>query len=72
MNAATHYAADRRDHGILPVLTNKLAWAGKNELYRLGDGKVAPCGTGSYAMDQSWHMGWLAISATIITGGSRG
>lgn len=68
VNAATHYAADRRDHGILPKLADKLSWAGKSEFYRCGDPKAAPCGTGAYALDQAWHIGWAAISAAIISG----
>lgn len=68
VNAVTHYAADRRDHGVLPKLAKKFAWAGKDKFYALGDGKAAPCGTGAYAIDKSWHIFWLAIAAAIITG----
>jgi hypothetical protein len=24
-------------------------------------------GTGTYALDQSWHIGWLFVAALIIT-----
>lgn len=69
VNAVSHYAADRRGYGILPKLAGKLAWTGKKEFYELGDGKAAPCGTGAYALDQAWHVGWLAFTAAIIAGG---
>lgn len=67
-NAVTHYAADRRDFGVLPKLVDKLSWAGKGEFYRAGDGGAAPCGTGAYVLDQSWHIGCLPIAAAIIAG----
>lgn len=67
-NAVTHYAADRRDHGLLPKLAEKLAFMGKDGFYRFGDPEAAPCGTGAYALDQAFHIGALAITAAIITG----
>lgn len=65
INAVSHYAADRRDHGALPKL---VAWLdrhnfSKGNFYRLGDGMAAPCGTGAYAIDQAWHTGFNAIAA---------
>jgi hypothetical protein len=68
INAVSHYAADRREHGALPKLVDRLGRFGKRGFYELGDGKAAPCGTGTYALDQAWHIGWLAITAAIITG----
>ncbi|MCW2901737.1 MAG: hypothetical protein JWO67_4002 [Streptosporangiaceae bacterium] len=71
VNAVSHYAADRRGYGVLPKLADMLAWTGKDQFYELGDGKAAPCGTGAYALDQSWHVGFLAVAAAIIGGGRR-
>jgi hypothetical protein len=48
---------------------------GKGEFYRLGAPRRGrddnpTLGTGAYALDQAWHVGWLFISALIITGGA--
>ncbi|MFF5265555.1 DUF3307 domain-containing protein, partial [Actinomadura viridis] len=60
VDAVSHYWADRRSTLL------KLAEAvGKGEFARLGDGAAAPAGTGAYALDQSWHIGWLFIAALI-------
>ena len=69
VNAVSHYAADRREHGALPKLVDRLDRFGKRNFYEFGDGKAAPCGTGAYALDQAWHIGWLAITTLIIAGG---
>jgi hypothetical protein len=61
VNAAAHYWADRRS--TLARLADR---CGKGEFYMLGDGKAAPVGTGAYALDQAFHIGCLAITATII------
>lgn len=59
VDAVSHYWADRRT--TLQGLATRL---GKTEFYRLGAGHL---GSGAYALDQSWHVGWLVISALIIT-----
>jgi hypothetical protein len=77
VNAASHYAADRRRP--LLSLAEWLAAAvipGKDEFWHLGAPRPGrddnPCmGTGAYALDQSWHIGWLFIAALIIAGGVR-
>lgn len=69
-NAATHYAADRREHGLLPKLTKRLAFTGKDTFYRAGDGKAAPCGTAAFGLDQTFHDGCRLITALLITGRS--
>ncbi|GII01732.1 DUF3307 domain-containing protein [Planobispora takensis] len=67
VDAASHYWADRR------VTLAALATAiGKRGFYELGASRPgrddAPhLGTGAYALDQSWHIGWLFIAALIIT-----
>jgi hypothetical protein len=70
VSAVTHYIADRR----APLL--KLAQllersTGKATFYRLGaprDGHNdnPSLGTGAYALDQSWHVGWLFVAALVI------
>lgn len=66
VSAITHWIADRRTW--LQVLAERTGHYG---FYRLGtprtDRDDNPClGTGAYALDQSWHIGWLFISALII------
>lgn len=65
VSAVTHYWADRRF---------TLAWLctalGKADFYRLGaprsDRDDNPTlGTGSYALDQSWHYLWLGVAAML-------
>jgi hypothetical protein len=34
---------------------------------RPGTDDAAHLGTGAYALDQSWHVGWLFIAALITT-----
>ena len=70
-DAISHYWADRR------VTLARLAdWLGhtlvpgKGDFYRMGAPRPghddAPhLGTGAYALDQSWHIGWLFIAALI-------
>ncbi|MEU6039754.1 transcriptional regulator [Actinomadura sp. NPDC047616] len=60
LDAASHYWADRRV--TLAALAERV---GKGEFADLGDGVAAPAGTGAYALDQSWHIGWLFIAALI-------
>lgn len=54
ISAATHYWADRRY--TLEALADA---TGKGDFYRRGE----DLGKGSYALDQSWHIGWLAVAA---------
>jgi hypothetical protein len=54
ISAATHYWADRRY--TLEALADA---TGNGDFYRLGE----YLGKGSYALDQSWHIGWLAVAA---------
>jgi hypothetical protein len=67
LDAATHYWADRRTTlaGLARVL-------GKADFYQLGAPRPGHddgphLGTGAYALDQSWHIGWLFIAALLIT-----
>lgn len=70
VDAVSHYWADRRT--TLAALAERL---GKRGFYELGaprpDRDDAPhLGTGAYALDQSWHIGWLFVTALIIAGGA--
>lgn len=62
LDAVTHYWADRRT--TLAALAERVK---KGEFARLGDGAAAPAGTGAYALDQSWHVGWLLIAALVMS-----
>ena len=62
LDAVTHYWADRRR--TLQALAARL---GKGDFARLGDAATAPTGTGAYALDQSWHVGWLLIAALVMS-----
>lgn len=70
VNGVTHYWADRRTTlawlaALLPT-TRRFWMVGAPRPDHPGD---RPClGTGAYHLDQSWHIGWLFISALIIGG----
>jgi hypothetical protein len=65
VSAVTHYWADRRF--TLAALAGAL---GKGDYYELGapreghDDNIT-IGTGKYALDQSWHCGWLGVAAFL-------
>lgn len=66
VNAVTHAWADRRH-----TLARLADLVGKGGFYALGAPRAghddAPhLGTGAYALDQSWHIGWLFIAALVI------
>jgi hypothetical protein len=64
INAGTHYIADRRTP--LQWIAERL---GSGRFWQLGD--PSQClGTGRYALDQSWHHGWILVTALIIGGAS--
>jgi hypothetical protein len=54
LSAGTHYLADRRT-----PLVVMCRWLGKSPVWLTQHG-------GYYAMDQSWHHGWLLIAALLI------
>ncbi|WP_229680398.1 transcriptional regulator [Saccharopolyspora thermophila] len=53
ISAVTHYAADRREHGLMFPLARKTGHAG------FLDRGGAPL------MDQAWHVGALGVSAVV-------
>lgn len=75
VSALTHYWADRR---------TPLRWlaerVGRGRLYALGAPRPGTddqphLGTGAYALDQSWHIGWIAVGALVtalLSGRRRG
>lgn len=65
LSGVTHYAADRRT----PL--RRLAEAtGSGDFYRMGAPRPGrddnPTLGGAYALDQAWHVGWLAATALVI------
>ena len=67
VDAVSHYWADRRT--TLAALADRLGRRlipGKGDFARLGDGMAAPTGTGAYALDQSWHVGWLFVTSLVV------
>jgi hypothetical protein len=66
VSAVSHYIADRRTP--LKRIADAL---GSARFYALGTPRPGrddkPClGTGAYALDQSWHIGFLFVSALLI------
>jgi len=66
VSAGSHYLADRR--APLRWIATRLGMSG---FYNLGAPRPGrddnpSLGTGAYALDQSWHLGWLLIAALII------
>ncbi len=66
VSAVSHYIADRRT-----PLQRLAAWTGSGVFYALGAPRPGPDdnprpGTGAYALDQSYHVLWLFITALII------
>ncbi len=54
-----------------------MARLGKANMVALGqprpdrDDPVNPIATGAYALDQSWHVGWIAAAALVTAALSR-
>lgn len=72
VDAVSHYWADRRT--TLRCLAGLLG-EGKAAFFELGAPRPGrddnpSLGTGAYALDQSWHIGWLFIAALILAGGA--
>lgn len=69
VSGVSHYWADRRS-----TLARLAAVLGKSGFYALGSPRPGrddnpSLGTGAYALDQSWHIGWLWVAALVIAGG---
>lgn len=66
VSAVSHYIADRRT----PLFRLALV-LGSGPFWTLGAPRAGrddnpSLGTGAYALDQSWHIGWLFVTALII------
>lgn len=73
VDAVSHYVADRR--APLRALAALLG-EGKLAFFNLGTPRPGKddnpsLGTGAYALDQSWHVAWLFVTALIMAGGAR-
>ncbi|RKT84162.1 Protein of unknown function [Saccharopolyspora antimicrobica] len=53
ISAVTHYAADRREHGLMMPLARK---TGHGEFLERG---------GAPLLDQAWHIGAIGVSAVV-------
>lgn len=65
VSAVTHYWADRRT-----TLARLAVLAGLAPFHALGAPREGrddnpSLGTGAYALDQSWHWGWLGVAAFL-------
>lgn len=56
VSAITHYIADRRT-----PIARLAAWLRKDPAWLTRGGGLA-------ALDQAWHIGWLAVAALIVAG----
>lgn len=80
ISGATHYMADRREHGLMFWLARKIP--GKANFMKLGvprghEIEDVPAGvkvpldnpqlaTGAWALDQSWHIFWGVFVAALV------
>lgn len=65
VSAVSHYVADRRR-----PLQRLAGWTRRAAFYTLGAPRAdrddnPSLGTGAYALDQSWHIGWLFVAALV-------
>jgi hypothetical protein len=60
VSGLTHYAADRREHGIMFKLARWMPW--KAGFVDFGTGLA----TGAWALDQSWHIFWGVFVAGLL------
>lgn len=70
VSAVSHYVADRRAP-LLRLAELLQPTTGKADFYRLGACRPGhddnpSIGTGAYALDQSWHIGWLLAAALVM------
>ncbi|MER7500417.1 transcriptional regulator [Nonomuraea pusilla] len=74
VDAVSHYWADRaarwedRPDDTLVTLEWLAKKLRKHGFYKLGAGHL---GSGAYALDQSFHVAWLFVTALIIAVGAR-
>jgi len=71
LNAASHYVADRRTPlRQLARLTGRAGYLQHATVVRRPDGAAQDTGpgTGLFHLDQSWHYGWIFVSALLAAG----
>lgn len=66
VSLVTHYTADRRT-----PLRRVAEWTGSARFYALGTPRPGrddnpSLGTGAYALDQSWHVGFIFVAALVM------
>jgi hypothetical protein len=75
VDAASHWWADRRSTLVwLAGRVERAGINGKSQFHAIGAPRPGhddnpSLGTGAYALDQSFHIGWLFITALIIGAG---
>lgn len=76
VSGITHYAADRREHGLMFPLARKIP--GKDRFLKLGVPRPErddnpSLGTGAWALDQAWHkvLGVFVPALIMGSGGQR-
>lgn len=68
VSAVTHYIADRREPlRRLAVATGHPRFVTLG-LPRPGRDDNPSLGTGMYALDQAWHVGWMFVASLVIGG----
>lgn len=70
VSAVSHYWADRRVPLRRLASTGVFGAIGKGDFWHVGTPREGhddnpTLGTGAYALDQSWHWGWLGVAALI-------
>jgi hypothetical protein len=68
VSGLTHYAADRREHGLMFKLARRIP--GKAKFLELGKDSGS-LGTGAWALDQSWHLFFGVFVPALILGAWR-
>lgn len=68
VSAGTHYWADRRTtlRKLCALFGNRMLAFYELGAPRAGRDDNPSIGTGAYALDQSWHKGWLFVSAIVM------
>lgn len=65
VNAVSHFVMDRRPWGRAIMSATGRGGFAAIGMPRADTDDAPHLGTGAHALDQSWHMAWLAISAYV-------
>lgn len=69
VSGATHWMADRREHGVLFWLARRIPGKGRFLMLgvpRAGRDDNPSLGTGAWALDQAWHIFWGVFVAALV------